>query len=263
MSKVVALDTQIDDKYFLILTIEISARSYDYCMISVIPKSAIISSDAGSILNDEIKVISDRKLKICLDYPYGQSSLECIISFFMMDKLIDSESMIVPVKFKEPIIKKDFSIPVIRTQAKNFEDGIKSISSALNKGISLWEAELALKDGILVSFIRQSDEIGVFAFGEPSQNLMASDYLFQASKELNQFVIPIEIFWKNKDLYTQSKLGVYELVKADCITLKNYYFKRLISNFLDFDQLSKISPDQHELRSPTGEIFTPQGMSNG
>jgi hypothetical protein len=139
---------------------------------------------------------------------------------------------------------------------------MKEFNSKL-QGKSEWKVELSLKEDILVSFISFGNNNGTFVFGESSDSPIASDYFFQANSYFKQFILPIEIFSKNKDLYTKESLGIFELVKPDFVQFPNYYKKRLVSNLLDFAKLAKNISPKLKITSPTGEYFDPKRNNNG
>lgn len=238
MSKITKTEKQLDDQYILILDIDITPRLYDSCRISFVSENpvSLMSVSAGSISNNVIILGTEKKITIYLKYPYNQNNIDCVLSFFKTNEMVGYESNNILIKKRQMIIKDDFYIASVKTKSNNYDDKTKEFFNQLNKGFSEWEAEIKLQEDILVSFIKCSNQTGVFAFGESSQILLNSDYLFHANKDFRQFIIPIEMFLQKKEFYTNNKLALYELVKPDFISLKNCYYKRLISNYLNFDQ---------------------------
>lgn len=255
MSQINIETKRIENDHIIEATLVIDQSEYSNC-IARFGDSKVVSTSQGSISDNEVVLpASAKKAFITLEYPYNQSNMDCVLSFLKGKELINSEAFSIPISRKQPISNlSDFQFLTVSTTATDHSSCLKQIRDKHTK--SDWKARIKVSDDITVFFESTGTYRTLFAFGDESDGLVATDFVFEASQEYTKFVIPSEIFWKNRKRYTGKKLLVSELVKAESLPLNNYFFKVPISNTLPLSDFPRhISPT--DMVSPTGEPLDP------
>jgi hypothetical protein len=139
---------------------------------------------------------------------------------------------------------------------------VRSIKSR-NDG-SQWQLKIAVPNNIVVSVQKHGDHRALFAFGEISDQVVASDFIFSIGPHDETVVIPRHIFWRNYERYSNNaEIACSELLQVDNPRLKNIHYKVPVSNrlkFLDFPR--KVNRAISEFTDPLGRAFDDNWIIN-
>lgn len=177
----------------------------------------LLSSSAGIVKEASVDFDGDQLLSIYVEYPKF-NEIQCIVCTKEESKAV---TLMVP------------------QNANN---------TGKNKNI---QASVSAVDDIIIEFKKQPIADMWVCFGEDSDYVLASDYVFKVLSGTNRLVVPIEIFWEKHYMYTGQAVGLFELSKSGPQKFV-VYRKNLISNTLRISGF----PQKHSERSilsPTGE----------
>ncbi len=219
--------------------------------------SFILWTSEGSIYKNKIILTSKKPSLECV-IEHVEQETDCIIALFdERGDLADHESL--PLSVEDPE-DEDQDIQVIKSTNAGFKYRLEHfIRKTSSQKQSTWTIVLEASNSNISGRIIRSGEKKIFvAFGQPSDNLAASDYIFPIDKDTGRFVIPKEIIWKNYESYVPNlKLACFEIVKADFHKIDNLFYKMQISNSISLSDLPKKRQQAqlHHFSTPTGLPF--------
>lgn len=220
----------------------------------------VLSTSKGIITrNNVISVLGGFDyLEVFADYPKQGESGECFVSFQNGDELVHSESLKFDINRKSTVTPLNNDIEVVKTLGMDFESRMKSFVDRLSsKTLSKWSAYLSVDGDITVQIKAAPKTRSWAAFGEKSNEILATDILLSLDPDTRKIIIPIEAVWVNFDAYDTSSLYLFELVQADFHNVPNVYYKTKISNAVNLDSIPRIDMRRLEdYQSPTGEKLT-------
>lgn len=224
----------------------------------------ILSTSEGSIRNNKVYITGQKNvIENCLIPP--KEPIDCLISFLDGDSLVAFETIQIQTLSLPPSIKhSEIEIASIKTLNQKFEKRMYDFHQKLRANVSDWRLQLKVDSNIVVRVIKPGRETYA-AFGRASENLLASDFVFRLYPDMQQFVIPKEVFWSQADsMSVDSLLGCFELVRADFHSADVYY-KMMISNPVkveDFPKQRK-SADLTQFTLPSGDEFSSSNWRMG
>lgn len=214
------------------------ASTYDVCVISFKCKDEtidIISTSAGKVNLKEknIEVVEENKLQIYLEYCTLYHELECLIGYYDNKVLQYYENLSNVFDSRKPIEANVASIMTIPTVLGSFSEKLSDFKTKLKSKISSWRVEVSCPDDILLIFHSSSEIPATMSFGEVSEEVLASDYLFTIDPTVSILNLPKDIVKKQYPKYLANcQLGVFEIVRPDFMPGDYCRYKTLISNSL-------------------------------
>ncbi len=217
------------------LSLYYESDKYDTCELSFMSNDkplSILSTTSGRIENDVVISYNMSQSEIFVEY-LGDSKIECLVGYYKGDNLDYSITLDSVIEYDREIKEVAINSPVISTVSKEFNERLSDFKKHLKKTSSLWKFDLSCPNDVVLSPVTKGKDKIIIAFGEVSEEMLASDYFFSVDANAKVVNIPKEIFELKHPQYSSGcKIGVFELVKPDFINVDNVYFKVLISNTL-------------------------------
>ena len=93
------------------------------------------------------------------------------------------------------------------------------------------QIELSVSEDIVLEFVSQGKSPIFVSFGQESEEILATDYVFQLIPPVQKMSLPKEILLGRISQFPkETKLGLFELIIPDFIASSESYYKSLISN---------------------------------
>jgi len=202
----------------------------------------IYSTSAGRInaVEKQVEIPNLQPLEIYTEYGEMSSKVDCLIGYYHQRELQHYEALSATFESGKQIVESAIEVPVIATVPESFSGKFRDFQEKLHRGMSLWKIEMSSTDNIGLTIKTTATEFSLFCFGEFSEEVLASDYIFPLDPKLTHLTIPREILEKKYSQYNPGcKIGIFELVKPDFVGVTDLYFKTLVSNTLSLGDFAK------------------------
>ncbi len=207
---------------------------FDYALVSFKCGNndlEVLSTSAGGIQDGNIKLYQPVRLHSFIEYCTEKDILECLIGYYVQKELVYYENLSAIFDHQKIIKNSNVSVPELRTVNSSFTNRFSDFKETLKRAKSSWNAEIKLQDDILVLFSSNGEQSALLSFGEESEDVLASDYIFNIEPPTNKLYIPRDFFNRRREQYSLGcKLGVFELIKPDFVSNSNLYYKIPICN---------------------------------
>ncbi len=261
MSKI---DTEIyrsGDRKLLRVQVSIDWYACEKCILEFRNENyhlAILSTSTGAVVSDQVVLREKTSLvEAFIEYTPDLNSFDCLISYLNGNKLVHFETLRSETEDEKVIKATETVIRTVHTSGEDY-NARKILFSKLLSDVrsSAWKVHISIENDLVVRFIQYGAK-AFMAFGEISEELLSSDFIFPVDKSLTQIIIPKEVVWKSYDLYSiKPNLGCYEIVKADFHSAPNLYYKVKASNVVELSQIPRQKKKKLDnFTNPFGEEF--------
>lgn len=240
---------RLGDDYIISSNIKLNLKEKcDYCSISFKCGTSLIkilSTTYGEIADGVNLIISDfsggsPNINVSLEYCTSSNKLECLAGYYNNKSLVNYESFFTDFDNTKEIKSSNTIIPIISTRFKPFNERWDDFNKLCKSRTSPWEIKMSCRDDILINVVSKGGKPIVVSFGEMSDEVLSSDYLFELDENMDILYIPRLILEKKYKLYgLQCDLGIFELVQPDFINSEYVYKKVLVSNIMNISEFAK------------------------
>lgn len=262
MSSINVQSYRSEDESLLRCTIKIDYQGkYDTCSIELINDMVLLFTSDGSITENKLILAKPKSIIHIICKPQvNMQHATFIVSYFNDNQLAHSEHISASFDGVGAISNKQN----IRVREIKLSGGFKpnNMANYLPTIVSPWKVNLTLQSDIVARITSSGLKCTYMAFGEHSAEVSCHDLLFLVDTNMKKIIVPIEIVWKFYANYTtDALLSFYEIVKPDCCSIDNLYYKIKVSNAIKLSDISK--HDDLSLGNfvdPLGEQFNQSWM---
>jgi hypothetical protein len=217
----------------------------------------IISTTYGIILGHKVILDEYKRSDVCIQYT--DRPIECRIAYLDGDDLVKSKTLQIELENIAEIKHSNQNVDSLKGDGKSFETQMRQIPEILAKHSSSWYLKLELEENIVVRVLRHGNTPLVGCFGQNTYEVSVTDFIFTLYPEINSFVIPIELVFKNHmKLKKHERLFISELIRVDFHRIPNILYKHVISNGVDVSNVKH--QEKHLLSHFTGPTGQPLGF---
>lgn len=195
----------------------------------------IISTSVGQIRKNQVLIKPVREAQIHVDH-CNFSNIQCIIGYYEGELLRFSDILVENIQKIEQIKSNLPNVRTIQAKGTFFDKRLQNFVKSLETLRSDWEINLEYTDDMTLVMKRKGTTNIVTSLGEVTNDLRASDYVFNIDPEISVIHIPKEIVSKTKSTIMDNsenpkskQVAIFELVTPDFVELQCFY-KIKISN---------------------------------
>ena len=228
MGRAKALLQRRNDTRMINIEIELDfSEKFDYASISFKCHNEleILATSVGHIQSNSIEVMHVGLIECQVEYSTSSNVLECLVGYYSEGVLIHHESILSDFDNQRAIEDISVDIPELKTVLGSFEDRLVDFKQTLRRTESSLHANVQYdEDDVLITFLSNRDKTSFLSFGEDSEEILASDYIFSVIPETKVLHIPKEIIKSSG-----TRLSLWELVRPDFLSVSNVYYKVPVS----------------------------------
>ncbi len=191
----------------------------------------VISTSVGQISEDQVLMKPVHEVQLYVDH-CESDNIQCIVGYYEGDLLQFSDILIADLDRSKQIESGSPQSRSISTKKTSFDKRLQDFTKSLETLNSDWQVSLTYTDDMALTIDKKGSTSIVASFGEMTDDLRASDYLFSIDPGISMLHIPKEIVFKTKkgiDNRKSKRVAIFELVTPDFVELQNFY-KIPISN---------------------------------
>jgi len=218
------------------------SNAFDYALVAFKcgdRELEILSTSIGGIQGGKIELNGPAKLKTFIEYCSEDGTLECLIGYYNKKELIHYENLSSVFDHQKTIEQFDVATPKLRTAKSSFSNRFSDFKETLIRTKSSWHATIKQQNDVLITFISNGKQSALLSFGEESEEILASDYIFSVDPPVSKLHLPQDFFDKRRNQYSsRCKLGVFELVKPDFVSVSDLYYKLSICSTIPLSEFT-------------------------
>lgn len=190
----------------------------------------VISTSVGQIGEDQVLMKPVYEVQLYVDH-CEFDNIQCIIGYYEGDLLRFSDILIANINPSKQIESVSPTVRSMPSNQTSFDKKLRDFTSSLENLRSDWQIDLNYTDDITLTINHKGTTSIIASFGEITDNLQVSDYLFSIDPEISTLHIPEEIVSQTKKSINDisKRVAIFELITPDFTELKNFY-KIPISN---------------------------------
>jgi len=252
-----------NDNYYIDVELNIDYSNFDNCVISFSDGYYIVSSNAGHIIDNTVSVTKTSKVVVRIKHESALKGTECFVSYYINEELQHFDSIIIDTSDINSITDTNISVDNIDgSMTSIFEQKMETFYSVLNKKKPDFSLKIDIDNDIIINIINAPKDSTYISFGEITESLLSSDIILSLYHNIKQIIIPKEIIWKTYDQYSSSSdIGCCKIVSPSFCSIKNNYYKIIVSNKLTLSDLprykqSKLSDFYDPMNRPFNNKWT-------